>query len=261
MPTYVLSPVRLFAIPWTVAHQAPLSMEFSRQGSCSGLPLPIPGDLPDPGTGSSSLASSDLATKQQHSHHLGVFEKGHSMWERDKLYLTEWQWSKKSSQEQWPMNCPRESLAGWDRKALKIIKVTKCGDKVFLHPVCRISFLRCRVQAVLPRGTSSIAWPEGASLPHPSDSSQGQMFAKAFPDDWSGPSCATTPCLSPSWSLALTGPTCSLSVISIHNSSMEVGTLLFSDIPMKMKSAWGRGHHLVPVAPSTYRSLWHLEHA
>ena len=100
MPTYVLSPVRLFAIPWTVAHQAPLSMEFSRQGSCSELPLPIPGDLPDPGTGSSSLASSDLATKQQHSHHLGVFEKGHSMWERDKLYLTEWQWSKKSSQEQ-----------------------------------------------------------------------------------------------------------------------------------------------------------------
>ena len=78
-PTCMLSPVQLFEIPWTIAHQAPLSMEFSRQGYCSGLPLPIPGDLPDPGIEPASLASSDLATKQQHSHHLGVFEKGRSM--------------------------------------------------------------------------------------------------------------------------------------------------------------------------------------
>ena len=35
--------------PWTVAHQAPLSMEFSRQEYWSGLPFPSPGDLPDPG--------------------------------------------------------------------------------------------------------------------------------------------------------------------------------------------------------------------
>ena len=35
--------------PWTVAQQAPLSMEFSRQGYWSGLPFPSPGDLPDPG--------------------------------------------------------------------------------------------------------------------------------------------------------------------------------------------------------------------
>ena len=35
--------------PWTVAHQAPLSMGFSRQEYCSGLPSPLPGDLPDPG--------------------------------------------------------------------------------------------------------------------------------------------------------------------------------------------------------------------
>ena len=33
----------------TVAHQAPLSMEFSRQEYWSGLPLPFPGDLPNPG--------------------------------------------------------------------------------------------------------------------------------------------------------------------------------------------------------------------
>ena len=44
-----LSRVRTFANPWTVACQAPLSMEFSRQEHWSGLPCPPPGDIPDPG--------------------------------------------------------------------------------------------------------------------------------------------------------------------------------------------------------------------
>ena len=44
-----LSRVPLFATPWTVAHQAPQSMEFSRQEYLSGLPFPSPGDLPNPG--------------------------------------------------------------------------------------------------------------------------------------------------------------------------------------------------------------------
>ena len=46
----MLSRLRLFATLWTVAHQAPLSMGFSRQEYWSGLPFPSPGDLPDPGT-------------------------------------------------------------------------------------------------------------------------------------------------------------------------------------------------------------------
>ena len=45
----LLSCVRLFATPWTVAYQAPPSMGFSRQEYWSGLPFPSPGDLPDPG--------------------------------------------------------------------------------------------------------------------------------------------------------------------------------------------------------------------
>ena len=45
----VLSCVQLFVNPWTVAHQAPLSMGFSRQEYWSGLPFPPPGDLPDQG--------------------------------------------------------------------------------------------------------------------------------------------------------------------------------------------------------------------
>ena len=43
-----LSRVRLFATPWTAAHQAPPSMGFSRQEYWSGLPFLSPGDLPNP---------------------------------------------------------------------------------------------------------------------------------------------------------------------------------------------------------------------
>ena len=44
------------ATPWTAAHQAPLSMEFSRQEYWSGLPFPSPGDFPNTGVKSGSLA-------------------------------------------------------------------------------------------------------------------------------------------------------------------------------------------------------------
>ena len=43
------SRVRLFATPWTVAYEAPPSMEFSWQEYWSGLPFPSPGDIPNPG--------------------------------------------------------------------------------------------------------------------------------------------------------------------------------------------------------------------
>ena len=49
--------VQLFAIPWTVVHQASLSMEFYRQEYWSGLPLPTLRALPDPGIKPGSLAS------------------------------------------------------------------------------------------------------------------------------------------------------------------------------------------------------------
>ena len=45
------------AIPWTIAHLAPLSMGFSRQEYWSELPFPSPGDLPDPGIEPRSPAS------------------------------------------------------------------------------------------------------------------------------------------------------------------------------------------------------------
>ena len=55
--------VRLFVTQWTVAHQAPLSMGFSRQEDWSGLPCPPPGDLPNPRTKSTSLPSPVLASR------------------------------------------------------------------------------------------------------------------------------------------------------------------------------------------------------
>ena len=50
MPTWSLSPAQLFATPWTVALQAPLSMGVLRQEDWSELLYPPPGDLPNPGT-------------------------------------------------------------------------------------------------------------------------------------------------------------------------------------------------------------------
>ena len=57
----MLSHVRLSAAPWTVARQAPLSMEFFRQEYWSEWPFPTPGDLPNPGIEPSLPASPALA--------------------------------------------------------------------------------------------------------------------------------------------------------------------------------------------------------
>ena len=61
----LLSRVRLFVTPWTVAYQAPLSMGFPRQEYWSGLPCPPPGDLPNPGfeRRSSSLQEDSLLSE------------------------------------------------------------------------------------------------------------------------------------------------------------------------------------------------------
>ena len=60
-----LSRIQLFTIPWTVGHQAPWSMGFSRHEYWSGLPCPSPEDLPDPGIelGSPALQADALPSK------------------------------------------------------------------------------------------------------------------------------------------------------------------------------------------------------
>ena len=58
--------VQLFVTLWTLAHQVPLSMGFSRQEYWSGLPFPLPGDLPNPGMEleSPALAGGFFITEQ-----------------------------------------------------------------------------------------------------------------------------------------------------------------------------------------------------
>ena len=57
----VLRRVRFCVTPWVVVRQAPLSIGFSRQEDWSGLPLPSPGNCPDPGIKPASLESPALA--------------------------------------------------------------------------------------------------------------------------------------------------------------------------------------------------------
>ena len=68
------SPVQLFATLWTVSHQAPLSMGFSRQKCWSGLLCPLPGDLPHLGIKPLSLASPALQAGSLPLSHRGTLK-------------------------------------------------------------------------------------------------------------------------------------------------------------------------------------------
>ena len=74
----MLTHVQLFATSWTKAHQAPLSMGFSKQEYWNGLPFPSPKDLHDPGTDPASLRSPALA---------GGFFTTSATWEAQELYI------------------------------------------------------------------------------------------------------------------------------------------------------------------------------
>ena len=71
------SRVRLFETLWTIAHQAPLPMRFSKQEYWSGLPRPPPRDLPDPGIKLMSFTSPALA---------GQFFTTSATWEAHNMY-------------------------------------------------------------------------------------------------------------------------------------------------------------------------------
>ena len=80
-------------IPWTMARQEPLSMEFSRKEYWSGLPFPSPGDLPNPGIEPVSLASPALAGRLFTTVHLESTEQRlHSvqLLSHVQLFVTPW---------------------------------------------------------------------------------------------------------------------------------------------------------------------------
>ena len=80
----LLSSVRLFATPWTIAHWATPFMEFSRQEYWSGLPFPSPGDLLNPGIESKvpALAGGFFSTEPP--------GKPHQWKEAHETYLAGW---------------------------------------------------------------------------------------------------------------------------------------------------------------------------
>ena len=99
--------VRLFAPPWTVAFQGPLSVGFSRQGYWSGLPFPPPGDLPDPGIEPTGFLSPALAggffttgvtwevlslfkSTQNSPLSSQIAEKWSSLWSSQKCFMNSW---------------------------------------------------------------------------------------------------------------------------------------------------------------------------
>ena len=73
--SYAFSDVQLFAVPWTVAHQSCLSVEFSRQEYWSGLPFSSPGDHPNPGIKlrSPALQADSLLSKLSGNLHAAIF--------------------------------------------------------------------------------------------------------------------------------------------------------------------------------------------
>ena len=91
----VLSPVWLLLTPWTVAHQAPLSMGFPRQEYWSGLPFPPPGDLPDPGIEPSLLHCRQILYPLSHLGNLpwreasGNFQARQKWWNRTDAILSQ----------------------------------------------------------------------------------------------------------------------------------------------------------------------------
>ena len=107
-----------FVTPWTVAHQAPLSMGFSRQGDWSGLSFPPPGDLPDPGIklGSPALHVGVFTTEPPR---LGSSPEGWTdnedcaayLWNLEKSYRGSYLQSRNRDTEIWT---PRAKSTNWE---------------------------------------------------------------------------------------------------------------------------------------------------
>ena len=119
------SHVQLFATPWTVTHQAPLSMGFHRQEYWSGLPFPTPGDLPNL---NSPQALRIMASASVQGHTVEQFFPH--------LYLLTWP---KTGSRKTESGCELPSLAG--RRAAKVGSVQWMGRDQNNPPCCLVSLL------------------------------------------------------------------------------------------------------------------------
>ena len=120
--SHVFRHVCLFATSWTVARQASLSMEFSRQEYWNGLPCPSPGDLPDPEIEHTSLTSPALA---------GDFFTTGSTWEtytRLGVIWLLWGFPGGTSGKELPRQCRRYKRCGFNPWVGKIPWRKKCNS-------------------------------------------------------------------------------------------------------------------------------------
>ena len=143
-----LSPVWLFATPWTVAFQAPPSMGFSRQKCWSGLPFPSPGDLPDPGIepGSPALQADALLSEPPGNYTLKEMSWGYSesskrrtdLWKHRKLYSPEscsglgsWRNNPRTKKEEWKDEGARNTERGAETENGRLNRKWKEGEILY----------------------------------------------------------------------------------------------------------------------------------
>jgi len=124
-----LSSVRLFATPWTVAYQAP-SIGFSRQEYWSGLPLPSPGDLPDPGIEPGSPAfQADALTRghiKKQRHYFADKGPSSQNYGSSSSHIWKWELAHKESwvpksQCFWTVVLQKTLESPWDCKEAKLV--------------------------------------------------------------------------------------------------------------------------------------------
>ena len=137
MRARALSCVRLFVIPWSVAHQAPL-WNFFRQEYWSGFPFPPPGHLPDPGIEPASLVSPALAGR-----FCKVVTKSSLKWSPPPFQVSRFKFLPFFSTSPFPTlhylyPCPQH------RHPLKISPVEQLFSNVSIYPKNQYGLLECR---------------------------------------------------------------------------------------------------------------------
>ena len=163
-----LSSVQLFVTPWTVAYQAPPSMEFSRWDYWSGLQFPTPGDLPDPGMepGSPTLQVDSLPTEPpvapikscKTSRKASVLKRGSSLsrsWILCKRNLSVFQFSSVQS-----LSCVRLFATPWIEACQASLSITNSQSSLKLTSIELVMpsshLILCRSLLLLPPKPPSI---------------------------------------------------------------------------------------------------------
>ena len=126
----------LFVAPWTITHQSPLFLAFSRQEYWSGLPFRSPGDLPNPGIepGCPALQADALSSEPPHWkrpwcwERLGTGEKGgNQWWDCWMASPTQWTWIWANSGMQWRTGKPEVHGITKSQAPLSNWTTTDCG--------------------------------------------------------------------------------------------------------------------------------------